>query len=135
MVNSEGATDKSGVAAVVAVGGHRSHVGIGIRRPAQIAQFSVGVTHDDDGTGLTAPREPRVPHGCAGGRDNAIGADDQAPSPIGLRSSGCSRPTRPADQSTAPNSHSVATTTVAVSTTPSACTHRPCLPNQPIALS
>ncbi|CKN46264.1 Uncharacterised protein [Mycobacterium tuberculosis] len=43
-------------ATVVGVGGHRRDIGVDVGHPAQVAQVAVGVAHDDDRIGRTAPR-------------------------------------------------------------------------------
>ena len=50
-------------AALVAVSGHRGDLGVGIRRPTQIAQRAVGVTDHHDRGGLATARQTRVAHG------------------------------------------------------------------------
>ena len=54
-------------AAVVGVGGHRDHLDVGLRHPAEVAQFPVGVAHHHDGVGLPAARQAGLAHGRARG--------------------------------------------------------------------
>ena len=54
-------------AALVAVGGHRDHLGIGLRGPAQIAQLALWVADHDDRPGLAAAGQAGVAHGRSRG--------------------------------------------------------------------
>ena len=47
-------------AAVLGVGGDGHDLGVGVRRPAQVAQPAVGVAHDDDRIRLAPARQARV---------------------------------------------------------------------------
>ena len=54
-------------AAVLRVGGDRHHLDVDVRRPAEVAQASVGVAHDHDRAGFTASGQARVADGRPGG--------------------------------------------------------------------
>ena len=54
-------------AAVVAVGGHRDHLGVDLRGPAQIAQRALGVADHHDRARLAAAGQAGVAHGRARG--------------------------------------------------------------------
>ena len=59
-------------AALVGVGGHRGHLGIGLRRPTEVAQFALGVTDHHDRPGFPAAGQAGVAGGGAragSGRD------------------------------------------------------------------